>query len=98
MQCVAQRQHQGNLRQSFSALPFGDGFVADGEEIRQLTLGKILRFSHLGNKSADPDLVHVCSSFLAHMVLEKCSQEHTRSVERRISTKRRVGFYLEIIA
>ena len=88
VQHLAQRQHQGCLRQSLAALPFGDGLVTDGKAVRQLALGQVVFLSCLGNKFADSDLIHrfLLSAFI---VPKTQSGRHTRGVGSARSTERR---------
>ena len=58
VQALAQWQHQGDLRYPFSALPLGDGLVADAQPFGQLSLGQVVFLPGLGDKFADLNLVH----------------------------------------
>ena len=91
----AERQHQRNLRQPVSAFPFGHGFVADAQLVRQLPLGQVLRLSALRNEVADADLVHGPPSFHHYGTPNAPAKPPTkREVEfRKIRETRRLSFH-----
>ena len=68
LQNSAQRQHQGHLRQPLAALPFGNGFIADGKCVGKLPLGQVFFFSGIGYEFSDFNLIHRFSLLSAAIV------------------------------